>query len=298
LVVKDEKIASKDSFLTSSPVLSKVLDSSLKDKRPGNTVNFKEKRQRDAEECIKSLDLLNYAQRTFDPPEEKYFEQNCSKITNYLFLGSYACTKNRIYLKDMGITHIVNCTDNENEHPEHFIYFEETIPRGNEEDIATLIDKIFPVFFDFVRNNAKQRGRILVASIDGLGACMVIGFLMENRRMTFFEAFQFVQQKRYVIHLDKWYIQQLISWEKDQKKTGYKEYFCCLCKANTWTLLSPFEKTEHQNPRPCNCQLTDYSDCPSHGCGNFCDQMASQTSKWHATSIQWGYHLQRVILVL
>jgi len=152
-----------------------------------------------------------------------------------------------------------------------------------------LSTKFSRFFFDFVRNNAKQRAKILVASIDGVGACMVIGFLMENRRMTFFEAFQLVQQKRYVIHLGKWYIKQLISWEKDQKKTGFKEYFCCLCKENTWTLLSPFEKTEHQNPRPCNCQITDYSDCPNHGCGNFCEQMASQTSKWRATSIQWGY---------
>jgi len=178
------------------------------------------------------------------------------------------------------------------QHPEHFKYFEKEFPRDAKtfEDLyKSLIVETFPVFFDFIRNNAKQRARILVSSISGLGACLVIGFLMENRRMTFFEAFQYVQQKRYIIQLEKRYIKVLISWEKTQKKTGYKESFRCYCGINYWSLLSPFEKTEHQNPRACNCQLGDYSDCPNHDCGTFCERIAASNTKFRGTSILWGY---------
>jgi len=238
---------------------------------------------------------MNENPRQFDPAELKYFEENPSKITNYLFLGSYSCikgTKNKHFLKELGITHIVNCTEEEKEHPEHFIYFEKELPRDVKrfEDLyKELITETFPQFFDFIRNNAKQKARILVSTISGLGACLVIGFLMENRRIPFFEAFQFVQQKRYIIHVEKRYIKVLISWEKSQQKIGYKESFRCFCGINYWSLLTPLEKTEHQNPRACNCQLGDYSDCPNHDCGGFCERFAASTTKWRGTSILWGY---------
>jgi hypothetical protein len=61
--------------------------------------------------------------------------------------------------------------------------------------------------------------------------------------MSFFEAWQFVHKKRYVINLQARHIQQLIRWEKQSHRIDIREYFQCICGKNKWILLLPFDKT-------------------------------------------------------
>lgn len=116
-----------------------------------------------------------------------------------------------------GITHITNCGKQENRHPTHFIYQKFGI---SPEDPTSLL-KPLDDFFAFVTKAAKEKGKcpvsffrslttilgcVLVASEDGAGASLVIGFLMERRKLTFFEAFQHVYKRRYVITIAAGYV--------------------------------------------------------------------------------------------
>jgi len=111
-----------------------------------------------------------------------------------------------------------------------------------------------------------------------------------ERKLTFFQSFQLVHSKRYVINLDALDIQALINEEKlRQKEKDVKEHYQCICGANKWTLLLPFDNTDHQNPLFCNCQIGDFSTCPNYGCGKFCEDMAEKfKSSWRHQSLQWG----------
>jgi len=106
-----------------------------------------------------------------------------------------------------------------------------------------------------------------------------------ERKLTFFQAFQLVHSKRYVINLDAIYIQGLIHDEKlRQKEKGGKEYFQCICGLNRWTLLLPLDN----DVLVCNCQIGDTS-CPNYGCGKFCEDMTEKFKQsWRHQSLKWG----------
>jgi len=271
----------------------KVIQKSLESKE--NYEREREKRLKAQQEAIAAI---RYQPTHFDLCERKYFEAKPTKITNYLFLGTYSCTKNKILLKSRyGITHIINCTKKENHHPEHFQYMNPPTSLEGDTEYASIIDLLHD-FLEFVRKAGKKQGRILVVSDEntGSGAALVLGFLMDNQKLGFFEAFQIVQSKRYVIHLEATYIQQLIRWEKESQMGTFKEVYQCLCGATVWTLLLPFDNTEHQNPITCGCQIGEsYSGCPNHGCGSFCTEMVARMEgkyselAWNIRYLLWGH---------
>lgn len=116
--------------------------------------------------------------------------------------------------------------------------------------------------------------------------------------MTFFEAWQYVHKRRYVINLHARHIQQLIRWEKQTHRIDIREYFQCICGRNKWILLLPFDKTEKQNPVPCNCQYEDISDCPNLGCAMYCEELAEHhPGKFRDQYLKWGYTVKDNIQV-
>lgn len=100
-------------------------------------------------------------------------------------------------------------------------------------------------------------------------------------------------QKRYVISLHARFIQQLIKWEKEANRIDIREYFQCICGKNKWILLLPFDKTEKQNPVPCNCQFDDQADCPNLGCTALCEEMTDRhPGEFRDSYLKWGYTLK------
>jgi len=152
-----------------------------------------------------------------------------------------------------------------------------------------LLDQ-FREAFGIIEREAKDKGSVLITSEDGFGASLIIGFLMEARMLPFYEAYQCLSKRRYVIHVEPHHVQQLLEWEKTLHKEDIKQYFQCLCGACRWILLKPFDKTEqHQNPIPCNCELTDFSDCPNIGCGPFLESMRSRNQSFRDSVLKWGF---------
>lgn len=90
------------------------------------TKQLEEERRR-AEEA---LELLNYEQIKYSEEELRYFREQATKITNYLFLADYAYVKG--HLKELmnkhGVTHIVNCSAQENHHTDQFTYLNLSFP--------------------------------------------------------------------------------------------------------------------------------------------------------------------------
>eukprot|EP01127_Copromyxa_protea_P023000 TRINITY_DN849_c0_g1_i6.p1 TRINITY_DN849_c0_g1~~TRINITY_DN849_c0_g1_i6.p1 ORF type:complete len:2785 (-),score=584.38 TRINITY_DN849_c0_g1_i6:43-8397(-) len=250
-------------------------------------------RERENQERQAALEAIKYDAVQYSAEELAPFIETPTEITPYLYLGSWACTSDRDKLKfKYGMTHITNCTKNENVHQTHFIYQQFAISPMDPHSLLKPLDE----FFRFVAKAAKEKGCVLVASDDGAGASLVIGFLMERRKLTFFEAFQHVYKRRYVITIAAGYIQQLLKFETrkrcSEKYTGKKEYFQCECGKNQWALLSPLETTKHltENPRPCRCSYYESSLCPNIGCAVFCDEMAQKfPESWKDTVVRWGY---------
>eukprot|EP01125_Pyxidicula_operculata_P002656 TRINITY_DN124_c7_g1_i1.p1 TRINITY_DN124_c7_g1~~TRINITY_DN124_c7_g1_i1.p1 ORF type:complete len:2853 (+),score=800.21 TRINITY_DN124_c7_g1_i1:78-8636(+) len=280
--------------------------------------SFKLLKQKREEEQEKAVQQIQYVPLKFDTTELKYFQDCPTEITSYLYLGFFSCVQNNKnnLISKYGITHIVNCTEKANLFSEHFQYHNP--PSDN-------FKSIIEPFLDFVKTAGISRGKVLVVSDDttnnvnrslalsgGTNASsntstssvisaataptLVIAFLMTNRSLSFFEAFQFVQKLRYVITLDARSIQQLIRYEKKElkeKKDKNREYFKCICGHNSWGLLKPLDKTDHQNPISCNCQLDDLKDCPTYGCGRFCEEIAERSNyAWKAQSIKWGFTIK------
>uniref|UniRef100_A0A6B2L470 Tyrosine-protein phosphatase domain-containing protein n=1 Tax=Arcella intermedia TaxID=1963864 RepID=A0A6B2L470_9EUKA len=256
----------------------------------------KKKREQQQRNIIESI---RYVPKKYSIEEMKHFEQNPTKITNYLFLGTHSITKNKELLKSRGITHIFNCSKFENYHPAYFYYLNPPnldTEEGPEIETDNRLSKILPSFLEFVSQAGKLQGRILVVSEeeDATGPALVLGFLMDNLKLSFFKAFQLVQSKRYVIQLNAPYIQQLLINDKKKQKEDYRERFTCVCRQNEWILLLPFDSTTEMNPFPCNCTIGQFSTCPNHGCGQFCNEMIdkceSNGSAAHSIglNIKWG----------
>jgi hypothetical protein len=219
----------------------------------------------------------------FDEEEIKFFVENPTKITTYLFLGLYACTEDKKRLKTKyDITHIVNCTNEPNRWEDHFVYLNIKVDENMD------ISQHFPQFFEFVRTAAKAKGKVLVCSseLKSDAAALVIAFLMDTKKLSFFEAFQHVHKRRYIVQLHP-KLQSIISRWGSRMAEDRSETFSCICGKCTWTLLQPFDKTEKQNPIPCLCSYEDSAECPNIGCKHFVEEMKQQHN-WPEQPLQWG----------
>jgi len=253
-----------------------------------NSNEVKQKRKRNREKTkVPNINMEIVPEVKYDQTEMEYFSENPSQITRYLFMGHYKCTLDKRKLKNkFGITHIVNCTNYPNNHEDHFKYEKYSI------EFSSTIIKNFPPFFDLVTEVAKSKGRVLVACSDGCSysTSLVIAFLMETKKISFFEAFIMVHKHRYMVSIAPDLLPQIILWGECHKKAQIhvKQRFKCLCGSATWTLLSPFDKTQWQNPVLCCCQYEEVSECPNSSCAVVLEEMLTK-KEWREQYLKWGF---------
>jgi len=238
----------------------------------------------EAAKRAKALEAITENNIVYEAEELAYFDCTPTEILPYLWLvGGTPISKNNLKFK-YGITHIVNCTKNTNLFTEHFNF------QSFDIDIKAPASLRNPLhsFTKFINeaHNQGERNRVLVISENGTGSSLVIGFLMDLRKLTFFEAFQEVYSRRYTLKIEAGLLQQLLSFELEKQNKDKKKYFHCLCKRNSWISLIPFK----EKPKRCSCQYSDMSFCPNTGCGVFCEEMLKQTKwKWKEKVVRWGY---------
>ncbi|XP_073132657.1 protein-tyrosine-phosphatase MKP1-like isoform X2 [Henckelia pumila] len=154
--------------------------------------------------------------REFDFRKDKlaFFEKECSRILDHIYLGSDAVAKNREILRQNGITHVLNCVGFVC--PEYFkselVYKTLWLHDCPSEDITSILYDVFDYFED-VREQGK---RVLVHCCQGVSRSnsLVIAYLMWKEGMSFDDAFQHVKAARGVTNPNVGFACQLLQCQK------------------------------------------------------------------------------------
>ncbi|EEF32351.1 dual specificity protein phosphatase, putative [Ricinus communis] len=143
-----------------------------------------------------------------------FFDKECSRIANHIYLGSDAVAKNREILRQNGITHVLNCVGFVC--PEYFksdlVYKTLWLRDSPSEDITSILYDVFDYFED-VR---EQSGKVLVHCCQGVSrsTSLVIAYLMWREGRSFEDAFHYVKAARRVTNPNMGFACQLLQCHK------------------------------------------------------------------------------------
>jgi len=121
-----------------------------------------------------------------------------SQILPFMFLGDSKDSKNRRFLAENRITHILNVTvDEPNCFEDEFEYLKIAILDTPNQNIAMHFDKAH----EFIERARTSGGNILVHCYAGISrsATIVISYLIKTQQMTAENALQFVKLRRPII---------------------------------------------------------------------------------------------------
>ncbi|KAG9148914.1 hypothetical protein Leryth_022071 [Lithospermum erythrorhizon] len=146
--------------------------------------------------------------------ELAFFNKECSKIVEYIFLGSDAVAKNRDVLLKNGVTHVLNCVGFACPEcfKDDFVYKTLWLKDSASEDITSVLYDVFDYFED-VR---EQGGRVFVHCRQGVSrsTSLVIAYLMWKEEQSFEDAFQYVKGARRVANPNMGFASQLLQCQK------------------------------------------------------------------------------------
>ncbi|XP_027366756.1 protein-tyrosine-phosphatase MKP1-like [Abrus precatorius] len=143
-----------------------------------------------------------------------FYDKECSRIAEHVYLGSDTVAKNHELLRQNGITHVLNCVGFVC--PEyfqtHFVYKTLWLQDSPSEDITSILYDVFDYFED-VR---QQGGRVLVHCCQGVSrsTSLVIAYLMWREGQSFEDAFQYVKNARGVTNPNMGFACQLLQCQK------------------------------------------------------------------------------------
>lgn len=166
------------------------------------------------------LDLCS-VQRNAVPTEfqvkrEKFafFDKDCSRVADHIYLGSDAVARNREILEENGITHVLNCVGFVC--PEYFkkdlTYKTLWLQDSPCEDITSILYDVF----DYFEEVSEQGGRVFVHCYQGVSrsTSLVIAYLMWRKGQSFEDAFQYVKAARGITNPNMGFACQLLQCQK------------------------------------------------------------------------------------
>ncbi|KAM3345323.1 hypothetical protein P3S68_025032 [Capsicum galapagoense] len=143
-----------------------------------------------------------------------FFDKECSKVAEHVFLGGDAVAKDKDILKQNGITHVLNCVGFVC--PEYFksdfVYQTLWLRDSLSEDITSILYDVFDYFED-VR---EQHGRVFVHCYQGVSrsTSLVIGYLMWREGQSFDDAFEYLKVARGIADPNIGFACQLLQFQK------------------------------------------------------------------------------------
>ncbi|CAM0957913.1 unnamed protein product [Alopecurus aequalis] len=143
-----------------------------------------------------------------------FFDKECSKVAEHVYLGGDAVAKNRDILRKNAITHVLNCVGFVC--PEYFksdlVYRTLWLQDSPTEDITSILYDVFDYFED-VR---EQGGRVFVHCCQGVSrsTSLVIAYLMWREGQSFDDAFQLVKTARGIANPNMGFACQLLQCQK------------------------------------------------------------------------------------
>ncbi|XP_020231917.1 protein-tyrosine-phosphatase MKP1 [Cajanus cajan] len=143
-----------------------------------------------------------------------FFDKECSKVADHVYLGGDAVARDRDILKHNRITHVLNCVGFVC--PEYFkadfVYRTLWLQDSPSEDITSILYDVFDYFED-VR---ELGGRVFVHCCQGVSrsTSLVIAYLMWREGQSFDDAFQFVKAARGIADPNMGFACQLLQCQK------------------------------------------------------------------------------------
>jgi len=132
-----------------------------------------------------------------------------SKISDHLYLGSYADARNLAFLQTNQITHVVTVgMELKTIYPNHFKYL--YIPADDKP--AYKLNAYFDEIADFIHSAINlENGTVFVHCYWGISrsTTSVLAYLIKYEKMSMVKAMSFVKAKRNIIYPNKGFIQQL-----------------------------------------------------------------------------------------
>ncbi|XWS22674.1 hypothetical protein CRYUN_Cryun29cG0056300 [Craigia yunnanensis] len=143
-----------------------------------------------------------------------FYDKECSRIADHIYLGSDAVAKNREILRKNGITHVLNCVGFvcHEYFKDDLVYKTLWLQDSSSEDITSILYDVFDYFED-VR---EQGGKVLVHCCQGVSrsTSLVIAYLMWRKGQSFEDAFQYVKAARGVTNPNTGFALQLLQCQK------------------------------------------------------------------------------------
>ncbi|TXG49673.1 hypothetical protein EZV62_025548 [Acer yangbiense] len=143
-----------------------------------------------------------------------FFDKECSKVAEHIYLGGDAVARDKDILKHNGITHVLNCVGFVC--PEYFkadfVYRTLWLQDSPSEDITSILYDVFDYFED-VRENG---GRVFVHCCQGVSrsTSLVIAYRMWREGQSFDDAFQYVKAARGIADPNMGFACQLLQCQK------------------------------------------------------------------------------------
>jgi len=143
-----------------------------------------------------------------------FFDKECSKVAEHIYLGGDAVARDRDILKKNGITHVLNCVGFVC--PEYFksdfVYRTLWLQDSPTEDITSILYDVFDYFEDV----KEQKGRVFVHCCQGVSrsTSLVIAYLMWREGQSFEDAFQYVKEARGIADPNMGFACQLLQCQK------------------------------------------------------------------------------------
>jgi len=152
-----------------------------------------------------------------------------SQVTEYLFVGSEACAKDLLMLKNLKITHIINCAgkSSPNFFEDSFIYKKLCLNDAPDENVLHHFNEVV----QFVDQCLQQGGKIFIHCQRGVsrGPTIALSYIMWNMKLTYSEAYSVIKKARSITCPNPGFVFQLLEWEQH----------CCKGKENTSTNINP-----------------------------------------------------------
>jgi len=150
------------------------------------------------------------------------YDGEMSVITDGIYVGRYRAARDRIFLRNCGITHIVNCAAGscDSMFPHDFCYLDLPLKDepASEDELhrpMTPLAAYIPSASLFIQKCLDSGGRVMVHCRKGVSrsVAIVAGYMMYQRNSTLSEAFGVVRKRRKVADPNIWFVEDLKTYQ-------------------------------------------------------------------------------------
>lgn len=156
---------------------------------------------------------------------EQYHHNNPSELCDNLYLCAFRAISSKVML-DLGITCSINATV---ELPTFAYQKQDCMQIAVEDRVSAKLFPYFDLVADKIHTTLFEGGKVMVYCRAGMSrsASLCIAYFMRHHNMTMDEAFQFVKEKRPIIHPNPGFVRQLKQFEAKlhNRRSGLKRKF-------------------------------------------------------------------------